>query len=82
MMMMMMMVAMTWVMILADVIMTMAATFTMTTMMMTKCKGIMIGLLHSAANSPSGMPPRDWVAYIIRNSTKSVSQSGCTKAGP
>merc|ERR1719387_78155 len=62
--------------------MTMAATFTMTTMMMTKCMGIMIGLLHSAANSPSGMPPRDWVAYIIRNSTKSVSPERLHKSGP
>merc|ERR1719387_1172954 len=62
--------------------MTMAATFTMTTMMMTKCMGIMIGLLHSAANSPSGMPPRDWVAYIIRNRTKSVSPERLHKGGP
>merc|ERR1719515_355378 len=42
----------------------------------------MIGLLHSAANSPSGMPPRDWVAYIIRNSTKSVSPERLHKGGP
>merc|ERR1719191_2346616 len=54
----------------------------MTTMTTTKCMGIMIGLLHSAANSPSGMPPRDWVAYIIRNSTKSVSPERLHKSRP
>merc|ERR1719515_311916 len=42
----------------------------------------MIGLLHSAPNSPSGMPPRDWVAYISRNSTKSVSPERLHKSGP
>merc|ERR1719515_292626 len=42
----------------------------------------MIGLLHSAANSPAGMPPRDWVAYISRNSTKSVSPERLHKGGP
>merc|ERR1719515_85812 len=41
----------------------------------------MIGLLHSAPNSPSGMPPRDWVAYISRNSTKSVSPERLHKGG-
>merc|ERR1719498_1280852 len=32
--------------------------------------------------SPSGMPPGDWVAYVVCNSTKSISPERLLKGGP